>query len=147
MTALLSKFFIILRGNDLEVSSLIEVWNQNGCFLTHWLPIKSILFRIERICRSQFKCNYRKNKKLFLDFLFHLWNLHQILNISKKRKIIIANVFPKLQTVKEVVRPVSEKRCFRTSFDTQHVKRYQTLAKSAWEDLYHIFSSLWERII
>ena len=49
--------------------------------------------------RCLFKSNYLKNKKHFLGFLFHLWNLYQILNILKKKKILIANVFPKLGTV------------------------------------------------
>ena len=70
-----------------------------GFLLTHGLPITSILFRIVRFCRSLFKSSYLKNKKHFLSFLFHLWNLHQILNIFKKKKIVIANVFPKLTTV------------------------------------------------
>ena len=70
-----------------------------GFLLTHGLPITSILFRIVRICRSLLKSSYIKNKKHFLGFLFHLWNLQQILNISKERKILIAHVFPKLATV------------------------------------------------
>ena len=36
--------------------------------------------------------------------LFDFWNLHQILNILKKKMIVIANVFPKLQTVKILIR-------------------------------------------
>ena len=36
--------------------------------------------------------------------------------------IVIANVFPKLQTVQILVRPLYEKRCFRTPFDSQDVK-------------------------
>ena len=67
--------------------------------LTHGLPITSILFRIVRICRSLFKSSYLKNRKHFLGFLFHCWNLHQISNIFKQKKIVIANVFPKLTTV------------------------------------------------
>ena len=46
--------------------------------------------------------------KIFLNFLLHFWNLHQILNILKKRMIFAANVFPKLQTVKIFVRPLSK---------------------------------------
>ena len=49
-------------------------------------------------------------------------NSHQILNIFKKMKIVIDNVFPKLQTVNDLARPLSKKRCFRTPFDSQHVK-------------------------
>ena len=34
--------------------------------------------------------------------------------------IVIANVFPKLQTMKDLVRQLSENRRFRTLFDSQH---------------------------
>ena len=89
----------------------------------------SILFKVVRICNSQFKCNYLKNKKLFLNFLFDFWNLHQILKILREKMIIIANVFPKYQTVKILVRPLSKKRRFRTRFDSEHVKASQMPAK------------------
>ena len=55
---------------------------------------------ILRIRSALFKCNYFKKKKLFLIFLFHLWNLHQILTIFEKKMIVIANIFLSLQTVK-----------------------------------------------
>ena len=118
-----------------------------GFLLTHGLSITSILFRIVRICRSLFKSSSLKNKKHFLGFLFHLWNLHQISNIFQQKKIVIANVFPKLATVQGLVTPLNIQRRLKTSFDSQHVKRYQTLVKSWWVHFYHIFSSLWgERI-
>ena len=115
--------------------------------LTHGLPIRNILFRIVRICRSLLKSSYLKNKKHFLNFLFHLWNLHQILNIFKKKKIVIANVVPKLATVQGLVTPLTIQRRLKTSFDSQQVKRFQTLAKSSWEYFYHIFPSLWGEMI
>ena len=37
--------------------------------------------------------------KSFSEFLFNFWILDQILNILKEKMIVIANVFPKLQTV------------------------------------------------
>ena len=82
-----------------------------------------------------------KNKKLFLNFLFHFLNLHQILNILKQTVIIIANVFEKLQTVKNLLRALSKKRRFRTRFESQHVKASQILAIYPWQHLYHVFSS------
>ena len=115
--------------------------------LTHGQPITSILFLIVRICRSLFQSSYIKNKKHFLGFLFHLWNLHQILNIFKKKTIVIGNVFPKVATVQGLVTPLTIQRSLKTSFDSQHVKRFQTLAKCSWEHFYHIFSSLWGEII
>ena len=84
--------------------------------------MEGILFKDVRICNSQFKCNYLKNEKHFPIFLLHFWNLHQILNILKEKMIFIANVVPRLQTVKIFVRKLSKKHRFRTGFGSQHVK-------------------------
>ena len=85
--------------------------------------------------------------KIFSILLFHFWNLHQILNILKKKMIVIATLFRKLQTVKDLVRPLFKKHRFRNSFDNQHVKGSQSLVKSGSEHFHHIFSSLWETLI
>ena len=45
--------------------------------------------------------------------------------------IVRAKVFPKLETVKDVARPLTKKRRFSTFFDSQHVKGSQTLGKSS----------------
>ena len=66
---------------------------------------------------------------------------------SKKKKIVIANVFPKLATVQGLVTPLTIQLRLKTSFDSQHVKRFQTLLKSWWEHFYHIFPSLWGGMI
>ena len=44
-----------------------------------------------------------------------------MLNIFGKKMIVIANVFQKLQTVKDLVKKFSRKRRFRISFDNQNV--------------------------
>ena len=88
-----------------------------------------------------------KTKKHFLGFLFHLSILHKILNIFKKKKIVIANVFPKLATVQGLFTPLTIQRCLKIFFNSQHVKRFQTLVKSSWEHFYHTFSSLRGEII
>ena len=90
----------------------------------------SIMSNIAGIWNSEFKCNYLKNKKNFLNFLFHFWNLHQILNILKKKMMVIANVFAKLRTVKNFVTPLCEKRRFGTRFNSRHVKVSGMLAES-----------------
>ena len=56
--------------------------------------------------------------------------------------VVIATLFDKLQTIKDLVRPLCKKHCFRTPFDSQHVKEYQTHIKSASEHFNHIFSLL-----
>ena len=61
--------------------------------------------------------------------------------------IVIANVFPKLQNVENLVKQLSKKRPFRTRFDSQHVKASQILAKSTLEHFYHVFSSLLRKLI
>ena len=37
------------------------------------------------ISRNKFKRHYLKNKGLFVDFLLHFWNVHEISNILKKK--------------------------------------------------------------
>ena len=100
-----------------------------------------------RICPSLCKSSYLNSKKPFLGFLLYLWNVHQILRIFKKKKIVIANVFPKLTTVQGLVTPLTIRRRLKSSLDTQQVKRFQTLVKSSWEHFYHIFSSMWGEMI
>ena len=105
--------------------------------------MRTIPLGILGICSSLFKCCYLKNGKRFGNFLFHLWNLHQILNILGKKMIVIVDVFWKLQTVKNLLKPLSRNHRFRTSFNSQRVP---TLAKSASGHFYHIFWSLWWKI-
>ena len=87
------------------------------------------------------------NEKFFINFLFHFRNLHYILNILKDKMIVVANVFPKLQTVEILVISLSKKCRFRTRFDSQHVKASQILAKAQWEHLGAAFSSLFWKLI
>ena len=59
---------------------------------------------------------------------------------------LIADVFPKLQTQKNLVRSMPKKSSFKGSFGKQHGKRAQTLLKFAWQHLYHIYWSLWMQL-
>ena len=61
--------------------------------------------------------------------------------------IVIATLFRELQTVKDLVRPLSEKHRFKAPLDSQHVKGSQTLEKSSGEHFHNIFPSLWENLI
>ena len=106
--------------------------------------MRSILCGNVTIFCSQFKCNYLKSEKNLLYFLFHFWNIHQNLNILKEKIIVIANVFPKSQTLKDLVRPLSKKWRVRIPFDSRHVKESQ---KFAWENFSHNFESLWGKPI
>ena len=49
-----------------------------------------------------------EERKTFYIFLVYFWTLYQILNILKKKMIVIANLFRKFQTVKDSIRPVSK---------------------------------------
>ena len=65
----------------------------------------------------------------------------------KKNDIVIGNGFPKLTTVQGLVTPLTIQRRLKTSFDSRHVKPFQTLVKSSWEHFYQMFSSLWGEMI
>ena len=49
----------------------------------------------------------------------------------ERKVIIIPALFRKLQTVKDLVRPLSNKHRFRAPFASQHVKGSQTFVESA----------------
>ena len=68
------------------------------------------------------------------------------MNIFKKRMTLIAEVFPKLQSLKNKLRAMSIKSRFKGSFKKQHGKGAQTLWKFAWQHLYHIYWSLWRQL-
>ena len=59
---------------------------------------------------------------------------------------LIADVFPKLRTQKNLVRSMPKKSSLEGSFGKQHGKRAQTLLKFAWQHLYHIYWSLWRQL-
>ena len=45
------------------------------------------------ICRfsdNNFKRLYLKKENLFVDFLLHFWNVHEIYNILRKKKSVLA---------------------------------------------------------
>ena len=111
------------------------------------MAMASIPFNIARIFDSQFKCSYLKNEKLFLNFLFLLWNLQQILNILNRKDVVIGNVFPNLKAVKILVTKLSKKRRFRKDFDSQHVKVSKILQKSPSEHFSRVFSSFRGKLI
>ena len=50
----------------------------------------------------------------------------------------IADLFPKLRTLKNVLRYMSKKSRFKGPFDRQHGKRVQTLLRSEPQHRYHI---------
>ena len=88
-----------------------------------------------------------KTKSFFSIFCSIYWNLRHILNILKEKMIVIPNVFPKLQTVKNLFRTLSKGRRFSVCFDSQHVKASEILVKSPWARFYNVFSSFSGKLI
>ena len=119
----------------------------------------SIPAAICRIFCNNFKRYYLKNARLFLDFLLHFWNVHEICNILKKRMSVLAYIFRKLLFPKEVFTETSRKSCFRTPFDNQRINWFQIPLKVARHHYYPFFpwipgklslkktSLLWSKIL
>ena len=61
------------------------------------------------------------------------------MNIFERKLTLIANVFLKLWTPKNVVRSMSKKSCFRGPFKKQDYKLAQILLKFEQQCLYHIY--------
>ena len=52
--------------------------------------MKSILVAISRFSDNNFKRVYLKKERLYVDFLLHFENVHEIWNIPKKKNSILA---------------------------------------------------------
>ena len=96
-----------------------------------------------RIYQNNFKRHYLRNKRLFLDFLLHFWNLHETSSIFKKKMSILGELFPRLLILKNVGTKTSKRSCFRTPFGNEPVNGFQTLLKAARHPYYPPF--LWIR--
>ena len=91
--------------------------------------MRSILLWNVRVCRPQFKGTYLKCGKHFGIFFFSFWNLHQILNILKKKMIVIATLFRKLQTVRDLFTPLCKNSVSEYSLTVNKLKRPKLLQK------------------
>ena len=78
-----------------------------------------------------------------LSVLFCILKSRSKFEDFEKKMTLIAYVFPKLRIAKDMVREMSKKSRFKRPFDKQHGKRSQTLLKSPWQHLYHIYWSLY----
>ena len=101
---------------------------------------------IARISGNQFKCTYLRNKFFFSSFLLHFSNLRQNLIILQKNMALIAYVFPKLETKKQVVSQMSKKPRFRTTFDSQHVKGSKHCLNLHRNTFIMFFSQIWMQL-
>ena len=68
------------------------------------------------------------------------------MHIVKKKMTLIAEVFPKLRTQKNLVRSMPKTSSLEGSFGKQHGKRAQTLLKFAWQHLYHYYWPMWRQL-
>ena len=51
---------------------------------------------------QQFQTPLSQKRKTFFDFVLHFWNVHEIENILKKKKSILAQLLPNLLHPKEI---------------------------------------------
>ena len=98
------------------------------------------------ILTQPIKMQLSKKQKPFHESFSAFFNLAQILNIFTKNITLVAYLFPMFRSGKVVVIQMPKISCFRRPFDNQHVKRSQTLLKSAWQHLYHNDWSLWRKL-
>ena len=85
-------------------------------------------------------------QKFFSQFFVSFIEYPSIFKYFRKKDARESSCISGIRNCQNLVRPLSKKRRFRTSFCSEHVKRSQTLVKSAWEHFYHICWALWGEI-
>ena len=89
---------------------------------------------LTRRIRTQLCQKQKAFPQLFLAFPKSSLNFEQF----QKKMTLIADLFSRLSTPKNVVRQMSKKCRFKGPFDKQHGKRVQTLLRSQRQHRYHI---------
>ena len=119
--------------------SLLVIWKILRLFINTFTPGDSYFLLNRGNLRQPIQMQLSRKQKVFSNFFFKFWDLHWIVNIFNKKITLIATFFWKLQTPKNEVRYVSKKRRLTVPFNKQHGKRAETLFKSKWRHLYHIY--------
>ena len=111
-----------------------------------WLVITCIFGIIDGNFHNTVKPHYLRKEKHFFESLLHFWNLHKMLHILRKKASFIREIVTKSLTPKNVVSWMPERSCFRKFYSSQSVHRSQTLLKSAWQDFYHYFPLIQDKL-
>ena len=84
--------------------------------------------------RTQLSLKQKAFSQFFLAFFKSTLNFEHF----QKKMTLIADLFMKLRTPKNVARYMSKKSCFKGSFDLQHGKRVKTLFRCKRQHRCHI---------
>ena len=87
----------------------------------------SIPLLVETIECAQFRCIYLKKKRFFLHFFSAFFESALNFEHFQKKMTLIAYVFPKLPTTKNVLRQMSKSSRFREPVDRRHGKWAEAL--------------------
>ena len=87
----------------------------------------SISLLVERIECTQFRCIYAKKQKIFSQFFSAFFESTLYFEYFQKKMTLIAYVFPKLTTTKNVFRQMSKSSRFREPVDRGHGKWAEAL--------------------
>ena len=100
--------FILLsdhsEGNWVAKVALRHNEYSSDLFLTHWLLMTSIPLIVKTSECKQFRCFSLKNKKFFPQFFSAFFESALNFEHFQKKMTLIADVFPKLPTTKDVLR-------------------------------------------
>ena len=105
--------------NTLTADDKYSLLNRNNLRQPIWTPLSQ-----KHKAFSQFFLAFSKSTLNFEHF--------------QKKMTLIADLFPKLRTPKNMVRYMSKKSHFKVPSDRQHGKRVQTLFPSEPQTRYHI---------
>ena len=90
----------------------------------------SIILLVETIECTQFRCIYLEKQKIFSGFFSAFFASALNFEHFQKKMTLIAYVFPKLPTTKNVLRQMSKSSRFREPIDRRHGKWAEALIQS-----------------
>ena len=99
-----------------------------------------------RFSDNNFKRVSLKKERLLVDIWLYFWNVHEIYNVLKNKKSILAQLLPKLLHPKEMLTEASKRSCFSTPFCNQRVNGFETLLMSAQHNYFPLFRQIRDKL-
>ena len=121
--------------------SLLVIWESLRLFLNTMSAVDKCSLTNRDNLMQPIHMQLSQNLKTFCGFFPAFSKCRLYFEYFQKSMTLIAYLFVKLRRAKNVVRYVSKKSHFRSSFQKEHGKRVSTLFKFERQHLYHIYWS------
>ena len=141
MRAPLSSWVITVKVIELQ-KSLLDTWNFFRTFLNKLTANDKYSLNSKDKWMQTIQMHLSQKQNIFSDFFCAFFESPLNFEHFQTKMTLIAYVFPKLPTTKDMLRYMSKLSRLRGRLDRRHGKQSETLIQPLWERFYQLELSL-----